>query len=113
VAVLAIAVGGLSLAGFPLTGGFTARWLVIQELPVGFQRWALLLLAAGAAVSIGYLRGLSLAVDRAESENISQTPLIVNVVILLFLAANVLLALYPQLFLNPIIQVMAAWSIPR
>ena len=46
-----------SLSSLTLTGGFTARWLVIQELPVGFQRWALLLLVAGAAVRDGRSAG--------------------------------------------------------
>ena len=51
--VLAVAIGGLSLAGFPLTAGFTARWLAVQNLPAGSQGWAAVLIITGAARALG------------------------------------------------------------
>jgi NADH-quinone oxidoreductase subunit N len=113
VAVLAVAVGGLSLAGFPLTGGFTARWLVIQELPAEAQRWALVLLVTGGAVSFGYLRGIALTAGRSESGKVSQKLGLANFTILLLLLAQLVLALYPQVLLNPITRVMTTWGLPR
>ena len=112
-AVLALGVGGLSLAGFPLTGGFTARWLAVQGLPVEVQKWAIVLVVAGAAVSIGYLRGISAMVGAPASESDEQEPLIIRILISLLLVVNMVLALYPQVILHPIAQVMATWNVPR
>lgn len=112
-AVLALAIGGLSLAGFPLTGGFTARWLVIQGLPAEYQSWAIVMVAAGALVSIGFLRGVSAAVGKPGIAADGPEPLVTRLLISVLLVANVFLALYPQVLLHPIAQVMAAWSVPR
>ena len=112
-AVLALGVGGLSLAGFPLTGGFTVRWLAVQGLPVEVQKWAIVLVVAGAAVSIGYLRGISAMVGAPASESDEHEPLIVRILISLLLVVNMVLALYPQVILHPIAQVMATWNVPR
>jgi formate hydrogenlyase subunit 3/multisubunit Na+/H+ antiporter MnhD subunit len=112
-AVLALGVGGLSLAGFPLTAGFTARWLAVQGLPVEVQKWAIVLVVAGAAVSIGYLRGISAMVGAPASQSNEQEPLIVRILISLLLMVNMVLALYPQIVVHPIAQVMATWNVPR
>lgn len=52
-------VGGLSVAGFPLTIGFVGRWALFGEL-TATELWpALMLLAASGALAVAYARGLS------------------------------------------------------
>jgi len=50
---------GLSLAGLPLTGGFPARWIMVQSMIRASLPQALALLGSSAAVGWVYLRLLS------------------------------------------------------
>ena len=52
-----LVLGGLSLAGMPLTPGFPSRWAIYRLLSE--SNLALALLLSGAGVAFGYLRGLS------------------------------------------------------
>ncbi len=52
---LAILVGGLGLAGFPLTAEFGPRWALIQTLLRTRPAWGLLVVAGQLGVAIGYL----------------------------------------------------------
>ncbi|HEY65396.1 MAG TPA: hypothetical protein G4O02_12580 [Caldilineae bacterium] len=54
--VLAILVGGLGLAGFPLTASFGLRWTLIQTLLRTRPVWGLLIVVGQLGVSLGYLR---------------------------------------------------------
>ncbi|MCS7222589.1 MAG: proton-conducting transporter membrane subunit [Anaerolineae bacterium] len=53
---LGIMVGGLGLAGFPLTALFAPRWALIQILLLTEPRWGLLVVAGQLGVALGYLR---------------------------------------------------------
>jgi formate hydrogenlyase subunit 3/multisubunit Na+/H+ antiporter MnhD subunit len=53
---LAIMVGGLGLAGFPLTASFAPRWALIQTLLLTEPAWALLIVAGQMGVALGYLQ---------------------------------------------------------
>jgi formate hydrogenlyase subunit 3/multisubunit Na+/H+ antiporter MnhD subunit len=55
---LAIAAGGLSLAGFPPLAGFAGRWGILQQAATIDIRAAAVMLASGVSVAIGVLRGL-------------------------------------------------------
>lgn len=109
-AVLAVAIGGLSLAGFPLTGGFTVRWLVIQSLPGEPQKWAVVFIATGILASIGYLRFVAATVGKHDKPD-EQSLLLVHILIGILLALNVVLALYPQAVLYPLTQVLSSWGL--
>jgi formate hydrogenlyase subunit 3/multisubunit Na+/H+ antiporter MnhD subunit len=106
-AVLALGCGGLSLAGFPLTAGFTVRWLAYQGLPEPAHHWMLWIILASAAVGAGYLRGLAHTVGAPQGESTEEEPLSVRLSIVLLVAVSTLLALYPQVVLGPFSQVMA------
>ncbi len=54
--VLAIMVGGLGLAGFPLTASFGPRWTLIQTLLGTQPTWGLLIVVGQLGVVLGYLR---------------------------------------------------------
>jgi NADH-quinone oxidoreductase subunit N len=58
-ATAALAAGGFSLAGLPLTAGFLPRWLLFGGLAQADPRWVWLLVAAGVGVALGYLRSLN------------------------------------------------------
>lgn len=56
--MLALGVGGLSLAGFPGTLGFVSRWSAARAYGVAEAEGLVLLLVASASVGIGVVRGL-------------------------------------------------------
>ncbi len=109
--VLAIAIGGLSLAGFPLTSGFTARWLVVQSLPVGSQRWVVILVIAGAAACIGYFRWLAATAGPPPEEPSEGEFWTFRILVILLVAVNIFSALYPQVILQPLTEIMGAWTV--
>jgi formate hydrogenlyase subunit 3/multisubunit Na+/H+ antiporter MnhD subunit len=55
---IAIVVGGLSLAGLPPLAGFAGRWGLLQEASRVYPAATVVLLASGASVAVGVLRGL-------------------------------------------------------
>jgi len=56
--VMALGVGGLSLAGFPGTLGFVSRWTAARAYGFADVEALALLIAASASIGIGTLRGL-------------------------------------------------------
>lgn len=104
--VLAVAVGGLSLAGFPLTAGFTSRWLTVQSLPVETQRWMVTLAVMSAAAYLGCLRWLATTAGNAPSETYDDEPTVLRAIILLLVAANLFLAIYPQTSLQLLLRIL-------
>ena len=57
-ASIAIIAGGLSLAGLPPLAGFAGRWGLLQETSRLYPGATVVLLASGASVAMGVLRGL-------------------------------------------------------
>ena len=57
-ATLAIALGGLSLAGLPGTVGFVSRWLDIRVIGAGDLEVVMILILSGVSVGWATLRGL-------------------------------------------------------
>jgi len=105
---LALAVGGLSLAGFPLTAGFTARWMTVQSLPAETQKWVTILAMASAAACIGYLKWVAATAGKPSDDMIEGDHALFQAVIALLVAANIFLTLYPQVTLELLIKVMQA-----
>jgi len=63
----ALIFGGLSVAGLPVSAGFTWRWALYRALAPSSPGSALFLLLAGAGVMIGVWRGLSILLVRPRS----------------------------------------------
>ncbi|MFN0067359.1 MAG: complex I subunit 5 family protein [Limisphaerales bacterium] len=64
--VLALAIAGFSLIGLPPSGGFRAKWLLLDAAIVTGQWWWGLVIIAGGVLSVGYVfRVLSATLDRA------------------------------------------------
>ncbi len=107
-AAFGLAVGGLSLAGFPLTCGFASRWLLYEGLAQG--RFAWLVLVASACVMVASLRATAalfregtLAATVRESKGTAALILAVSTVCLA-------LGLYPSFLLTLVSQVVTELS---
>lgn len=106
---VALLVGGLSLAGFPFTLGFAARWGLLARVLPGDPAMGLVLLLAsfGPAVGLFRLLGRLLRAPRRmrgsekppeageEPQVVRESPLGV-VLLMLFVAVTLILGVYPQ-----------------
>jgi formate hydrogenlyase subunit 3/multisubunit Na+/H+ antiporter MnhD subunit len=55
VTTAAFAVAGVSLIGLPPTGGFVAKWLLVEGMIAGGRWWGLPVVAAGTILAAGYV----------------------------------------------------------
>ena len=67
-AALAIAAGGLSLAGIPGTAGFVARWATARTIGQSDLELLVVTLLASASIGIGIIRGLAALFAPAPAE---------------------------------------------
>jgi formate hydrogenlyase subunit 3/multisubunit Na+/H+ antiporter MnhD subunit len=113
VATAGVLIGGLTLAGAPLTVGFALRWQLLQGLAHFEARWALALGLAGLGVTIGYLRGLRALLAVSESREagrlrrqpgglVGQEPFLLLVIITLLGLACLLWGLFPDRLIEPV-----------
>jgi multicomponent Na+:H+ antiporter subunit D len=72
-ATLAVAVGGMSLAGLPGTVGFVSRWATARVLGQTDLEVLVLTLLAGASIGVGIIRGL-MALFAPEDMVVVQNP---------------------------------------
>jgi len=63
--VLAFGLAGLSLMGIPPSGGFTAKWLLLQAALYAGQWWWALVIVAGGLLTGGYVFRVLSAAMRA------------------------------------------------
>jgi multicomponent Na+:H+ antiporter subunit D len=108
IATLGLALGGLALAGFPLTGGFPTHWAILRSVAGSETLWALVLLVSSIGIIIGLLRGLNSTFGGEPRNEIARQPILASVVMLLVAGLVIALGLYPQLFLEPVIEVVEA-----
>jgi formate hydrogenlyase subunit 3/multisubunit Na+/H+ antiporter MnhD subunit len=113
-AAVAVVLGGLSLAGFPLTAGFAARWALYRQLAVDDLALALVLLIASGSVALAYVRGLAALfrrvgqVDNAPNEA-PQEGQAAMVFLAIGIGAILLVGLFPQVLLPAVARVAARW----
>jgi formate hydrogenlyase subunit 3/multisubunit Na+/H+ antiporter MnhD subunit len=136
IAAFGLIMGGLALAGFPLTAGFPTHWAISRAIlnaaqpfspmaqkagmvgidAVSDQPWVwvatlLALLASSGGIVIGLLRGLSAMLGDSPRNDIARQPIIASAMVLVLVALALLLSLYPQLFLEPIRTTVEALSL--
>jgi formate hydrogenlyase subunit 3/multisubunit Na+/H+ antiporter MnhD subunit len=104
---LGLFVGGMSLAGIPLSAGFAARWLLFRTLDAQ-DTWPIAaLLLAGAGVAFGYVRALRALLrdgpPGVKSSNPRREPLVATTLIVIMAVICLAIGLYPQLVL-PVLQ---------
>ena len=107
-ATAGLVLGGLSLAGMPLTAGFPSRWAIYRLLSA--PDLALAMLLSGAGVAFGYLRGLSTLLGSSTEPKVRREPFIASLMILGMIILCLGLGLRPQWLLPPIQRVVGSFS---
>ncbi len=100
-----LVLGGLSLAGMPLTAGFPSRWAIYRLFPATGVSLALLL--SGAGVAFGYLRGLIALLGPSREPQVKREPFIASLLILGMIILCLVLAILPQRllpFIQPVVE---------
>ena len=135
IAAMGLILGGLSLAGFPFTAGFPTHWAISRAVwnwaqplsplaqdrmagvdSVPGQEWVwvltlIALLASSLGICIGLLRGLSAMLGTADRDDVARQPLVASLMVLALAALATILAIYPQLFLEPVQKAVEALSL--
>ena len=106
-----LVLGGLSLAGMPLTAGFPSRWAIYRLLSA--PNLALAMLLSGAGVAFGYLRGLGALLGPSSELKVKREPFIASLIILGMIILCLWLGLRPQWLLPPIQRVVRSFSFLR
>jgi formate hydrogenlyase subunit 3/multisubunit Na+/H+ antiporter MnhD subunit len=99
-------IGGLALAGFPLSNGFATRWLIYRALPSGDRFYLWILLVAGGGVTLGYLRSLYLMLKPSPELEAKREPPLVTVMILFLVLLCLLIGLAPGLIAEPLLNMV-------
>ncbi len=102
VVTMGLVIGGLALAGFPLTAGFPTRWAVYRAMSGEETIWIFLLLASSAGIIIGLLRGVSAMLGSEPRKDVARQPLLASLLVVLLAVVVILLGVFPQLFLEPV-----------
>jgi formate hydrogenlyase subunit 3/multisubunit Na+/H+ antiporter MnhD subunit len=63
----ALVVGGISIAGLPVSAGFIWRWALYRALAPASPGYAVLLVLASTGVLVGLWRGMSILIERPRS----------------------------------------------
>jgi formate hydrogenlyase subunit 3/multisubunit Na+/H+ antiporter MnhD subunit len=114
-ATAAVVIGGLSLAGFPLTAGFAGRWALYRQLAADNIGLAFVLLLASGSVVLAYARGIAAlvrpAVRRAEADyEWPQEDQVAIAYLALGVLLIVALGLFPQLLLPSVTKAVEAFG---
>ncbi len=120
VAIVGLVVGGLTLAGAPLTAGFAPYWQLLRAMAQLDSRWVVLLVLGGLGVAIGYLRGLraTLLLDQSGNKKMTNTsfrfqePLPLLIIIVVLSVTCILLGFFPSLLIEPLQTAATGISLP-
>jgi hypothetical protein len=106
----AVLLGGLGLAGFPLSAGFTGHWAALQLVAVSDWRIAAVVLLASGGAIFGYVRlARTLFGPLMNRSLLREQPVTVGLAVGV-LALSVGLAIAPQLLDGPISRALRAFA---
>ncbi len=109
-ATIALIIGGLGLAGMPLTAQFASRWALLQLVGENDPRWVALLLFGAFGVLVGVVRAGWACFGNLSASPVEREPRSLALLALLLLAASLLLGLFPQLLTDPVAAVILPLS---
>jgi formate hydrogenlyase subunit 3/multisubunit Na+/H+ antiporter MnhD subunit len=133
VATVGLLIGGLALAGLPLTSSFPTHWAVGRSIWASAQSLSALapeaapnqalsfalganallilpLIASSVGIVIGLLRGLSAMLGARPRKDIDGQPILASLLVLVLIAVVVMVGLRPQFFLERALTAVAAFS---
>ena len=110
-ATAGLMLGGLGLAGFPLTSGFPAHWAVYRSLASQQWLWTLLLVVSSVGIIAGLLRGLNAMLGANDRQDVARQPIFASLLLLILAALTIALGLYPQLLLDSVQSAAQAFSL--
>jgi multicomponent Na+:H+ antiporter subunit A len=109
-AVIALIMGGLALAGLPLTAQFASRWALFQLLAENDTRWVLFLMIGATGVILGTVRVGTACFGRLTNSPVEREPGRAALVVFALVALGLVLGLYPQLLTIPVASVILPLS---
>lgn len=107
----ALLLGGLGLAGFPLTAGFTGHWAAIQVVAENDWRPAVLVLLASGGAIFGFIRLARILFGPLENRLMVRERPMSALVAVVALLLSVSLAMAPQLLDGPITRALLAFGV--
>jgi formate hydrogenlyase subunit 3/multisubunit Na+/H+ antiporter MnhD subunit len=108
---MGLVLGGLALAGFPLTAGFPTHWAVYRAVSGEELLWTLLLVASSAGIVIGLLRGLNAMLGAEPRDDVARQPIVASLIVLALAILVIVLGIFPQLLLDPANSAAQAFSL--
>jgi NADH:ubiquinone oxidoreductase subunit 2 (subunit N) len=106
----AFLLGGLGLAGFPLSAGFTGHWAALQVVAETDWRPAAVVLVASGAVIFGYIRLARLMFGPLPNRYLRREGSVSVALAIVVLTLSIGVAVAPQLLDVPISQALTAFS---
>lgn len=106
----AVLLGGLGLAGFPLSAGFAAHWTALLTLAELDWRPAAVVLVASAGVFLGYVRLARLLFGQLEDRSLVREHGLRAALALAALGVTIGVAIAPQLLNDVISRALAAFG---
>ena len=101
--------GGLGLAGFPLSAGFTGHWAALQTVAETDWRVAAAVLLASGGVVVGYIRLIRILYDPQQVPRIAPESLVHGLIVIVAILVVSAAAVAPQLLNSPINWVLMAF----
>lgn len=116
-AAAVLLLGGLSLAGFPFTPGFAARWTAVRTIADGSVGRAALLLAGSGSVVFGVLRvARTLFAARSSSDSLppaARLNWLTYAILAVLVVGAIIFSVYPNFLLSTAVQISSSFSFLR
>lgn len=106
----AFLLGGLGLAGFPLTAGFAGHWAALLMLAETDWRPAVVVLVASAGAVVGFVRLARIMFGNLENRSVPRERTFPAALALSALAVTILVAVAPQLLSDFVLRALAAFG---
>ncbi len=107
----AFLLGGLSLAGMPLTVGFAGQWALVHALGSADWLQAVIVLLGALGVAVGFLRSQRVLLGRLDNLLLEREGPLMTLLAALGLLALIVPALWPSVWRDTLSAAVAAFSV--